>query len=778
MAALDEWFPGAPSSGPSGDPAHGRSRSRRSIRRVRAFGVLIVSAALVAPLVAMVSTPAVGGVGIAARQAVTWWQDLPTDLPLSVPLAQRSIIYAADGHTVIARYYAENRVPVTLAQIPRPMVDAVLAVEDDRFYDHGPVDVRGTARALLHNVGGGSTQGGSGITQQYVKNLLLAHARTDDERRVITAKTLTRKLTEARLAVEAEKRLGKDGVLAAYLNTVYFGRGAYGVATAAERFFGVPLARITLPQAATLAGMLKSPTRYDPVANPRLSTVRRNVVLDRMRDTGYLGASAAAAAKKVPLAPRLTLPPSGCTASPWPFYCQLVLDTISNDRSFGATPEARHDLLARGGLRIVTSMDPRAMSAAQRALNAALSPTNRVASAMAVVQPGTGKVLAIATTRRWGVNAAKGQTEIVLPAVPRFQVGSTFKPITLATALEQGFSPYAKLDTPDGYVPATLNYPSGGFHNDDNSGHGFIDSFEAMAASVNTFFVQVIERTGVLPVADMAGRLGMTSLPRSGGRAITSKDAALTLGAFETSPLQLATVYASLAAHGRACAPVVVQSITRSDGSAVSGGGISCHQAVSPAVADMVTSVLQGTFSSAGTAAGLGLADRPAAGKTGTTNASGATWFAGYTPQLAAAVWVGDPRGPKFALHDVEAYGQSFSTVYGRSIAGPEWQAAMSVMSTGMPVRAFAPADPAALVGSAPSLPDVRGQTRDSAIAVLRKAGYVVALSPHNAAPDAVDVAGQVAAQSPAPGQPVAPGTRVVLTLTAGSATAVRIPGQ
>ena len=205
---------------------------------------------------------------------------------------------------------------------------------------------------------------------------------------------------------------------------------------------------------------------------------------------------------------------------------------------------------------------------------------------------------------------------------------------------------------------------------------------------------------------------------------------------------------------------------------------MSCHQAVSPAVADMVTSVLQGTFSGSGTAAGLGLADRPAAGKTGTTNASGATWFAGYTPQLATAVWVGDPRGPTFALHDVEAYGQTFGTVYGRSIAGPEWQDAMSAMSAAMPVRSFTPADPAALVGSAPSLPDVRGLARDAAIAALRKAGYIVVISPRTAAPDPVDVAGQVAAQSPAPGRPVAPGSRVTLTLTAGSATAVRIPGQ
>ena len=201
-------------------------------------------------VVSGMAAPAIGGTGIGVRQASKWFEQLPVDLPLDTPLPQRSVVYASDGTTVIAEFYGENRVPVRLRQMPKSLVDAVLAIEDDRFYAHGAVDLRGLLRALVNNSSGGRRQGGSTLTQQYVKNVLLTNATTSDRRDEVTAKTLDRKFREARLAVEVERRLGKDQILEGYLNASYFGRGAYGVGAAARRWFGKSLQQLTVPEAA------------------------------------------------------------------------------------------------------------------------------------------------------------------------------------------------------------------------------------------------------------------------------------------------------------------------------------------------------------------------------------------------------------------------------------------------------------------------------------------------------------------------------------------------
>ena len=731
--------------------------------------------AIAGAVVAALVVPAVLPPTIAARQAAYAWDDLPSALPLDAELPQKSVLVDSSGKA-FAVFYGQNRVPVTLAQVSPSVVDALLATEDDRFYQHGPVDIQGLARALVRS-SGGTRQGGSGITQQYVKNLLLTEAKTTAEAEHVTEATLSRKIRELRYAVSLEKSLSKDEILERYLNTVNFGDGAYGIGAAALHYFGVPAAKLTVPQAAMLVGILKSPTYYNPVDNPESSRIRRDVVLARMVDTHRITQTEYDKAIATKVALKITDPAQGCGASAYPFFCQYVVQLLTNDKTFGATAEARADLLYRGGLVIKTTLDRKTMAAAQSAADAALKPTNRVATGIAVVRPGSGEVVALATNKRWGRNAKKGQTQLVLPVLAAYQPGSNFKPITLATALERGFDLRTRFDTPDGYIPSGMNYPRGGFHNDNNRNNGFLDAYQATAGSVNTWYVQLEERYGVIPVADMAKRLGITSIPRTGKRAITKRDASLTLGAYEVSPIDMASVYATFASGGIACRPIAITSMTDRHGVKLPVPSAQCHRAISPYVAAAVTDVLRGVFSANGTGAGLGLTGRPAAGKTGTTNSSAATWFSGYTPQYAISVWIGDPRGgQKYPLHNVTAYGQTFGTVYGRSIAGPIWKQLMTAITKKLAVRDFPSPQTTALTGLTPPLPDVVGLPRDVAITALLRAGYRVRLSPDLAAANSDLGTGQVAGQTPAPGTLSAYGSSVTLVLTDGSDLRVTIP--
>jgi membrane peptidoglycan carboxypeptidase len=763
-ATLDDLFPGA---------THPVARKPR-LRRTRALVTFLTGSTIAAVTVTLFLTPVVIPPSIAARTAATWWNDLPTDLPIDEALPQQTVLVDRNG-TPYATLFAENREPLTLDQIAEPVIDALLATEDDRFYEHGGIDYRGLARALANNAEGGSRQGGSTLTQQYVKNLLLTNATSDAERQAVTETSLSRKIREAKYAIALEQQLTKDEILLGYLNTVYFGDGAYGIGAAARHYFNKNALDLTIDESALLVGILKSPVNYDPTKNPTRAADRRNVVLQRMLATNRITPAEHAAAEATPLTLTIVDPPNGCAASKYPFYCQWVTDTILSDPTFGETETDRTELLYKGGLTITTALDPNAMRAATTAATRSLGATNRVAAGIAVIEPGTGHVAAIATNRTWGQNKKKGQTELVLPVLPAYQPGSTFKPITLATGVEQGFALTTRFDTPDGYKPANMNYPKGGFHNDNNRNNGVLTAYQATARSVNTWYVQLLERTGVIPVADMAERLGITSLPREGTRKITRKDASITLGSYEVSPLDMATVYATFAASGTTCRPTGILTITRTDNEQLPVPDPACHQAVDPVVADTVTDVLRAPFGPGGTASRLALTNRPAAGKTGTTNNSAATWFAGYTPQYATAVWIGDPRGgQRYPLKNVRANGTIYPTVYGSSIAGPIWQDVMNDLHRGLPVVAFPRIK--GVVPAAPSVPDVRGLPRDAAITALLNAGYRVTIADATSPPDPARVPDHIASQTPTPGTRSGPGTTVTLVLTDGSRTDVLIP--
>jgi membrane peptidoglycan carboxypeptidase len=713
--------------------------------------------------------------GATIKAGAKFYADLPEDLPAQ-PLPQRSVILAADGSR-IAEFHSENRVLVPLSKVAPIAKNAIIAIEDSRFEAHHGLDVRGTARAMLKTSTGSDRQGGSTITQQYVKNVLLNDAENDDEKAAATAVSLERKLREVRLAVSMEKRLTKDQILEGYLNIAYFGDGAYGIGTAAQHYFGVSAAQLTLAQAATIAGIVQNPTGYDPTKHPLAAKGRRNLVLARMRDLGQITPAEATEAQHASLGLNVKEPANGCATSRYPFYCQWVRNTLATDPVFGKTTKARENFLFRGGLTIHTALDPSVQDRAQRVVDDALGRDNRVAAGVAIIVPGTGKVVAMAQNRTFG-SGKKDATQIILPAQKAFQPGSTFKPVTLAAALENGVPPTATLYAPGVYQPPGLRFPGTGFRNSASWDNGNLTIAQATARSSNTFFVKLEQQQGVLNVADMANRLGM-GLPRDGAGAITRLDASLTLGAYEVSPLEMATVYATFAAHGVSCAPTGITAITGPTGTAVRSPDPNCHQAISPGVADTVTALLQGVVDGpdpyrTGKRLSIG---RPVAGKTGTTDNSSAVWFNGFTPQYETAVWVGDPRGGfKYPLASVRLYGRTIPSVAGATAAGPIWADIMKAIHTGLPKVGFIPVNVNQVNGIANIVPDVRGLTRDRAIQTLQDAGLDVVIDKTLAPPDQLTRAGYVFGQTPAGGTLSLPTGNVTLKLTAGSDVTVRIP--
>lgn len=652
------------------------------------LGVSVLSGAVLAGI----ALPAVGALGLAAKGTVEGFDEIPANLK-TPPLSQRTTILDSEGGQ-IATVYSRDRTVVPLKDISPYMQQAIIAIEDARFYEHGAIDLKGVLRALNKNAqSGGVSEGASTLTQQYVKNVFVEEAGDDpDKVAEATQQTIGRKVRELKYAIQVEEELGKKKILENYLNITFFGQQAYGIEAASHRYFSKSAKDLKLEEAALLAGIVQSPSRYDPVNDTEEATKRRNTVLQRMADVRDVSQEEADKAKARPIDLKISKPKNGCITAVKGsgFFCDYVRKTILTDPAFGKTEEERSKLWNLGGLTIRTTMSPRAQAAADEAATAKVYKTDGVAASVVQVQPGTGKILSMGQSRPYGLDQKQHETVLNLAVDSRmggttygFQVGSTFKPITAAAALEKGISPAQsfttgyKVSLPMDSFKTCSGAPAGGGtwdpSNEMESETGTWDMTSALGKSINTYFAHLEQMAGLCETVEMAKKMGYA---RGDGKPV-GENPAITLGSEESTPLAMAAAYAAFANRGTYCTPVAIESVTDANGKRIKVPGSQCSQAMSEQTADTVNQMLKGVVED-GTGTRAGLADRDNAGKTGTTNDRKDAWFVGYTPNLSTAVWVGDDVGEKQSMYNITIGGTPYDKVCGGCLPGPIWKIAMT----------------------------------------------------------------------------------------------------
>jgi len=596
----------------------------------------------------------VGGAGLAlgitlvGQQAVNFFTagsvgSEPERLDLG-PLATRSIVHAADGSVIGVFHDEEYRVPVPLSRIPAHVVRAVLDAEDDRFYEHGPLDLRAMARAMVNNLEEGEiSEGGSTITQQLVKTVLLTSKQDVD-----------RKLQEAALAIRLENQMTKDEILERYLNTVYFGNHSYGIQAAAERYYRVNVDQLTVGQATLLAGLIRNPVYADPYDNPQAATERRDVIVDRMVTLGHLSPVQAGYIKSEPMPPPLPVDEGPRAGSD--YFTEYVKQQLLNDTRLGDTDSQRYQAVFRGGLSIHTTLNPEFQRMAEESVTTILPDTEgRFTAALVTVEPANGAIRAMVG----GSDFGQTKFNLVTDTQGR-QTGSSFKPFTLVAALENGMQPN---DTILGSAPCVIPDPGSEEgvwkpNNVEGGSAGTLSLTDATVSSVNCAYARLVKLVGPEKVVDVAHRMGVTNP--------LEPFLSITLGAQDVTPLQMASAYATLAADGEYHAPYVVDRIEDRDGKVIFRNQPKGERAISEQTARQVNQVLtQVVQRGTGTAARVPGWD--VGGKTGSTDNNTNAWFVGYTRTMATAVWMGAPA-ENVSMRNVNGV-----TVYGGTYPAQIW---------------------------------------------------------------------------------------------------------
>ncbi|PPH28328.1 penicillin-binding protein [Rathayibacter sp. AY1C3] len=792
-----------PERGRTTDPDSSPTLVAMSAQGTARGGVLarvlgIVGASLAGGLLITVGvTPALAVTGLAENNPIGLFETVPEYLELG-QLAQKTEIYAkrTDGSDeLLASFYAQNREEVAFDQVSQAVKDAAVSTEDPRFYDHGGVDLQGTIRAVLSNIVGGDLQGGSSITQQYVKNVLVQKAEslsaTDEAAseaayEEATATTPSRKLKEMKLAVDLEKKYSKDDILLGYLNIAGFGGQVYGIQAAAEYYFSTTAADLSLAQAASLIATVNNPNglRIDQPENIPDNKIRRDYVLDQMLQEGKISQADHDAAVAEEVVPAITQTPTGCqTAGNAAFFCDYITRVVQNDPAFGDDADTRLANFQRGGYKIYTTLDRDLQDTAANATNNAVPkvPTldTNIGSATVSMEVGTGRILAMVQNKDYdaagavnGANfsAVNFNTDTAYGGSAGFQVGSTYKVFTLAQWLASGrtlnetingrertFSGFPASCAPGGELDTSYEV------NNDDSENGSYSVLTGTMQSINTVYVSMAQQLDLCAIRDRAVGFGVKA---ADGGEVDYKPSAVLGSDTLISPLSMVTAFAGFANNGTACSAIAIDAITDATGAAVQPPTSTCNQALSPELTAVANYALQRVVTG-GTAAQSDPDDGiEHIGKTGTTDNAESTWMDGASSRVATVVWVGNIDGHT-SMREVRFPNSELeSRPYASNIRHYIWNSVMTRADQKYGGDDFEEPSSALLNGRQIAVPTVSGRSVDDATEALEDLGFDVE---EGATIDSSLPAGVVAGTDPAAGTTVARYSDIALLISNGS---------